>query len=403
MSFPRRTPVLGVDVGEHSVKYVLVSRARDALVIEAFGIVELKEKGETVKDPFAKIRSALAAQGFTSYQTVAGISGQSVFLRFVRLPPVPKRQMDQIVRYEAQQQVPFPIEEVRWDYQVLSAASQEERDVVLVAAKNEIVEQAVGAFQQAGFRPLFLDASVLAIYNCLTYSQSVHPGTSGMILDIGGKTTHMIVADRGGLWVRSIPIAGNHMTHGIADALGIGLDEAERIKINWGKGAKEFGADSQVKQKVADAVEKTLGRLFAEISRSLGFYRSLYPGAAINEITLCGGGALLQGLDQAAKERFNLPVKRLDSLIGFRAAREQEMQLQRSKFFLAGALGLALRRLSSCRLKIDLVPHEILQQRLAMRRVAYVAATCFVLMMMGVVAWVYASRMAHIQQLRTYN
>lgn len=397
-----KTPVLGVDIGEQSAKYVLLSQSGGKIVLEHFGIVPLKgSKGETV-DPVAMIRAQLTAKGIKAVRTVGGISGQSVFLRFVRLPPVPKKQMDQIVRYEAQQQVPFPIEEVRWDYQVLSSASEEERDVILVAVKNEIVEQMTRSFVQAGLQPSIVDVSVLAIYNCLSHNQTVHPGTSSLILDIGAKTTHMIVADRGGIWVRNIPIAGNHLTQAIAEGMNIGADEAEKIKIGLGLGKSEFGLDTQAKQQLYATVDKALGRLFAEVSRSLGFYRSQYPNAMVNDVYLCGGGALLRGLEQAAKERFNLPVKRLDSFAGFQCgAGVNPAELARDKIFLGGAMGLALRLLSRCRLHIDLIPHDVARKRAMMRRVAYVAGTYGVIVLMGLVYGMYSNRLSNIRELRT--
>ncbi len=397
-----KIPVLGIDLGERSAKYVLVMRSGKDLVVDQFGVIDLKEKGQPVKDPMGKIRGALAAKGIKTFQTVVGVSGQSVFLRFVRLPPVPKKQMDQIVCYEAQQQVPFPIEEVRWDYQVLSAAAEEERDVVLVAVKNDILEQINRSFTESGLRPNLIDASVLAIVNCLAYNQIIHPGTSSLILDIGAKTTYMIVADRGALWIRNIPIAGNHLTQAIVEALDVDPEEAEQIKVGLSIGQAEIGFDNEMKQKLNNAVEKALGRLFGEVLRSLGFYRSQNPNATINDIYLCGSGTALRGLDQAAKERFNLPVKRLDSLAGFKVSSGISIaELNRSRPFLAGALGLALRLLRPCRLQIDLIPHDVRKQNVLLRRVAYVAATYLVLGFMGLSYWAYTSRLVGIQQLRT--
>ncbi len=394
-------PVLGLDVGEHSVKYALVCRRGREFVVEHCGIVDLKKKDDPGKNPYETIRTTLTAKGVKSFRIVVGISGQSIFLRFVRLPPVPRAQMDQIVRYEAQQQVPFPIEDVRWDYQVLNAVSQEERDVLLVAVKSEIVEPAVVALHRAGLNPLLLDASVLAIYNCLNFGQSIHPGTSSLILDIGARTSHMIVADRGGLWIRNIPIAGNHFTEAIAEGLNVSLQDAEAMKISLSLGGGSAQIPSASQQKIMACVEKVLDRVFAEVSRSLGFYRSQYPGATLHEIDLCGGGSLLKGLDQAVKERFNLPVKRLDCFAGFRVSPEiPATELARKKVFLAGALGLTLRLHRSNRLQIDLTPFDVRRQRTRVRKMLHVAATCFVVLATGAAYWIGTVRLVHIQQMR---
>ncbi len=382
-----KNPVLGVDLGEHSAKYVLVSTLRKELVIEHFGVVDLKD--------LQKIRATLNAKGVKSIRTVAGITGQSVFLRFVRLPPVPKKQMDQIVRYEAQQQVPFPIEEVRWDYQVLSAASQDERDVVLVAAKNEIVQDVVRSLIEAGLRPDFLDVSVLSLYNCLLFNQTIHPGTSSMILDIGAKTTHMIVADRGSLWARNIPIAGNHVTQAISEDMGIPFEEAERVKTSLDSG------QTKIPQAQA-AMDKVFARLIAEVGRSLGFYRSQFPNAVVNDIFLCGSGALLHGVDKGLKERFNLPTKRLDSAAGFKISADiNAAELSRSKIFLGGALGLALRGLTECRMRIDLVPHEWRRAKDLKKKIAFVSGAFAMLALAGIFQWAFSSHLASDQDART--
>jgi type IV pilus assembly protein PilM len=396
-----KSPVLGVDVGEKSAKFVLLSQAGKDFVIEQFGVVELFEKGKEVQNPFKKISELLASRGVGSYRTVGGISGQSVFLRFVRLPPVAKKQMDQIVRYEAQQQVPFPIDDVRWDYQVLRSPTEDERDVLLVAVKNEIGAQLTESFSAAGLRLRLLDAAVLGIVNCLSHNQIIHPGTSSLILDIGAKTTHMIVADRGNLWVRNISIGGNHVTQGVAEALGVDWQEADDIKRRM-VGQSDFGLDSQLKGKVTDAVEKVVAKLFGEVSRSLGFYRSHYPNDRVNEILLCGGGSLLSGLDQAVKKRFSLTVKRLDGLVGYKVAPTvNTTELSRNKVFLIGAVGLALRAWKSCRLQIDLLPHDVQRRQATLRRVTYLSATFLAFLLMGFTYWGYTSQLVRIQDLRT--
>ncbi len=395
------TPVLGMDVGEHSIKYVLLSRGRKGPLVEQCGVIDIKENGRALPQAFEELRARLSAKGFKQFRTVAGISGQSVFLRFVRLPPVPKRQMDQIIRYEAQQQVPFPIEEVRWDYQVLSALAQDEREVVLVAVKNEIIEQLSDQLERAGLHPVLVDASILAVTNALSYCQTIHPGTSSLILDIGGKSTHMIIADRGNLWIRNIPIGGHHFSAAIAEELRISLEEAEQIKSRYGFGHDEAGLESLMRQKQQAALQMSTGRLFAEVTRSLGFYRSQNPGAVVQDIGLCGGGALLRGLDQAAKERFQLPAKRVDPFVATElGAGLSKDEWIKNKPFLAGAFGLALRLMESCRLQIDLVPHALKRQRMRVRQVGYASATAVIVFVMGIACWVYASRLAQIQQLR---
>jgi type IV pilus assembly protein PilM len=397
--------MIGLDIGESSVKIIELEKVKGTVRVVRCAMIEANGKSAPVESDAAKIqlmRQQIAAcaggTGKEGLSCVVGISGQSVFLRFVKLPAVEKKKMDQIIRYEAQQQVPFPIEEVRWDYQLLGKFRKEERDILLVAIKQDIVRALVQAVCETGLMPEVVDVLPLSLYNCLVFNGCL-TGEATLVVDTGAKTTNLIVADGSDLWIRSIPIAGNSITQCIIDDLGVGFAEAELLKIRSGISAGE-GIDSQ---KALAAIDRGVSRLFAEISRSLGFYKSQFSGAPIKKILITGGGAQLANFDVALSERFKIPVERVDPLKRLTVALEDPSQGEKllgNKHCFSNAVGLALRELSAPPLRINLVPQAILRQRMIVRKFAYFAASYLTVLVMLCAINIYSVKIARANAVR---
>jgi len=397
--------MIGLDIGESSVKLIELEREKGVIRVVRCAVIGTDAQSAPVETDAARIqqlRDRLQAYvGGAAHETlscIVGISGQSVFLRFVKLPAVEKKKMDQIIRYEAQQQVPFPIEEVRWDYQLLGKYRKEERDILLVAIKQDIVRALVQAVCETGLMPEAVDVLPLSLYNCLAYNGAL-TGEPTLVIDSGAKTTNLIVADGDDLWIRSIPIAGNSITQCIVDDMGIGFGEAERLKIQCGIASEAAGAS----QKARAAIDRGVSRLFAEISRSLGFYKSQFSGAPIKKIMITGGGAQLANFDVALAERFKIPVERIDpfkKLTVAPADPSQEALLLGQRHCFSNAVGLALRELVSQPLKINLIPQAVLRQRLIVRKFAYFAASFLTVLVMLSAVNIYSVKIARANAVR---
>src|SRR5204863_1211211 len=179
------------------------------------------------------IQELFAEKPFGSKNINVCAPGFHVFSKFVKLLPVDNSKVTQIIQYEAQQNVPFPLEEVVWDYQILGAAASGELEVLLVAIKSDIVEGLFRAAEAAGLRLQLVDVSPAALCNAFRYNYDDLEGCT-MLLDIGAKTSNLLFFDKGAIYSRGINIGANAITADFAKEARISMADAERIKIEEG-------------------------------------------------------------------------------------------------------------------------------------------------------------------------
>src|SRR5437764_6461773 len=159
----------------------------------------------------ATIREMLNELGIKSGKVNYAVAGQSVFARFVKLPSVEEEKIDRIIAFEAQQNVPFPIDEVVWDYQLVGGGSDEQLQVVLVAIKSDLLEGMNAAVEAAGLRPDIIGVATMGLYNAFRYNYSEVTDPS-LLVDIGARTTNLLFAQPGKIFSRSVPIGGTSVT-----------------------------------------------------------------------------------------------------------------------------------------------------------------------------------------------
>src|SRR6266480_229670 len=174
----------------------------------------------------ATIREILNEFGIKSANVNYAVAGQSVFARFVKLPSVEEEKIDRIIAFEAQQNVPFPIDEVVWDYQLVGGGGDEAIQVVLVAIKVDLLDEINNAVEETGLHASVVDAAPMALYNAFRYSYSDLSGCS-LLVDIGARTTNLLFIEPARVFSRSIPIGGGSITAAIAREFGEPFAAAE--------------------------------------------------------------------------------------------------------------------------------------------------------------------------------
>src|SRR3954469_10630046 len=157
------------------------------------------------------------------------IAGQSVFARFVKLPAVEEEKIEKIIAFEAQQNVPFPIDEVVWDYQLVGGGAEEQIQVVLVAIKSDLLDEMNNAVESTGLRTSIVDVATMSLYNAFRYSYS-DLGGSSLLIDIGARTTNLLFIEPAKIFSRSVPIGGSSITAAIAREFDEALAMAEHRK-----------------------------------------------------------------------------------------------------------------------------------------------------------------------------
>lgn len=315
------------------------------------------------------------------------ISGQSVFTRFVKLPPLQDDNIEQLVTFEAQQHVPFPLQEVVWDYEMIESAG--EKEVVIVAIKSDALDEINSAVNDSGLGTAEVDVAPMAIYNAFRAAYG-NPDEPILLIDIGAKTSNLLYIEGRRFFTRSIAIGGGAVTAAISKEYGVSYGDAEHQKVSNGLVALGGGHTEQMDESVAAlamVIRNALTRLPAEISRTTNYYRSQHGGSAPRRVLLAGGGANLPYTLEFFQEKLNLPVEYFNPVRNVTLGKGVDADLVQREGHLMGELvGLGLRGVGKSTINIDLVPSVVEELRAADRRKPFLIGAAAILLG-GVAAW----------------
>lgn len=397
----RSDRILALDVG--SSKLVLAEfRAIKPQGVELlnYAVTPLGIDVDNTPDPSAYIvaclRDTLRESGIKPGPVAVSISGgQMVFPRYVKLPPVTPDKISQIVRYEAQQNVPFPIEEVVWDYQLIGQDSGE-LSVLLVAVKGDVVKNLTDCVEAAGMDPVLVDVSPLALYNTVRYN---YPDLTGctMILDMGARSTNVVFVEGNRIFSRSIPVAGQAVTKDVMKEFALSFEEAEQLKTAHafvGFGGAYEGHEVGVADRTSKIVRNVMTRLHAEVVRTVNFYRSQQGGSPPSMVLLSGGCSVIPHVNTFLKDKLKTDVDYLNPFrnVSVSAAIPGD-KIGGDVNLLGEVVGLALRRALSCPVEINLLPPSLVARRVFQRRIPFLAMAAVGLILIMLVFWLFLHRM----------
>ncbi len=393
--------ILALDIG--SSKLVLAEFAPlkpQGIELLKYAVVPLGIDFENTPDPSAYIVSgiqdALREHGIRPGPVAVSISGgQMVFPRYIKLPPVSSDKIGQIVRYEAQQNVPFPMDEVVWDYQLIGGAGGE-LSVLLVAVKGDAVKNLTDCVEAAGLDPTLVDVSPMALYNTVRYNYSDLTGCT-MILDMGARSTNVVFVEGDRIFSRSIPVAGQAITKDVMKEFALSFEESEQLKkthafVSFG-GAYE-GHEVGVADRTSKIVRNIMTRLHAEVVRTINFYRSQQGGSPPSLVLLTGGCSGIRHVDTFLKDKLKTEV---DYLNPFRNVSVSPSiagdQIAEDVNVLGEVVGLALRRGLACPVEINLLPPDLVARRVFQRRIPFLAMAAVGVVLIMLVFWLFLHRM----------
>ena len=326
------------------------------------------------------------------------VPAQSVFVRFVKLPALDAEKIDKIIAFEAQQNVPFPIDQVVWDYQLVGGGMGEQIQVVIVAIKRDLLDEINNAVEETGLRTGVLTVASMALYNAFCYNHTDLSGCS-LLVDIGARTTNVLFIEADRIFSRSLPIGSSTITAAIAKEFGESFAAAETRKNRDAFVALAGAAepDDPNLGRLSKMVRSTMTRLHAELMRSITHYRAQQQGDRPSRIFLCGGGAGMPNMREFFHEKFELPVEFFNPLQNVSVS-ESTPDTTRSAHLLGELVGLALRSVTICPMKINLLPASVARrQDLEKRRPFFIAAAaCILLALLGWSA--YYTRAAQVAQ-----
>lgn len=402
-----RTPITTLNLGSQSIELATFrTQPQGGLIVSGYKSRELVPPSEEMRAAqiVAALREMMGDLRIRGGNVIYTVAEEMVFSRFVRLPAIEEEKIERIIFFEAQQNVPFPIDEVVWDYQIVGGGADEQLQVVLVAIKADWLEKLNRAVEETGLRPSIIDLATMALYNAFRYNYSELSGCS-LLIDIGARTTNLLFIEPGRFFTRSIPIGGSSITSGIAKEFDEPFAAAEFRKKRDGSlnpSQPSAGPPGVDVARVTRIVRNTMTRLHAEVMRSVSHYCTQQQGHAPERAFLSGGVAGTSHIQEFFQEKLQQPVHFFNPLHKVVIADSADAgEILRSAHLLAEPVGLALRVATECPIQLNLRPVSVVRRQEMERRRPYfvLAAACFVL---GLLAWgVYFWRAAQVEDRAT--
>jgi type IV pilus assembly protein PilM len=392
--------VWGIDIGHCALKALRCEYDADnrMLVATAFDYIEHpKILSQPDANPKELIREALAQ--FLARNEIRGdrvsisVPGQNGLARFFQPPPVDMKKLPEIVRFEARQQIPFPLEEVIWDYQLMGGASEVdgflmEAEVGLFAMKRDQVYEALQPFLASDLEIHHIQLAPLCAYNFIAYNllaevmendvyDADSPPESYVILNVGTDTTDLVITNGFRVWQRNIPLGGNHFTKQLTKELKLTFAKAEHLKRNV--------REAEDAKAVIQAMRPVFNDLLTEVQRSIGFFQNIDRRAQIGGIIALGNAIKLPGLQQYLAKNLGYELVDVEQqawgthLAGQAVLTSPQFKENMASF--AICYGLCVQGLGLAKLNTNLLPKEILTERLIRSKKPWAVATAGALML----------------------
>lgn len=390
------TGVWGIDLGLCALKAIRLQNTPDGVKATAFDYIEHpKILSQPDADPDQLTREALeqflSRNNLRGDMVVISVPGQSGLARFVKLPPVEERKIAEIVKFEAKQQIPFPLDEVVWDFQKIGTPMVTdglalETEIGLFAMKKDMVNRSLQQFREVHIECHAVQMAPLALINYVAYdllNKNVKVGggtaeeggeeSSGekncvVALDVGTDNSNLVITDgEKVIWQRPIPLGGNHFTRALTKDMKLTFAKAEHLKRNAVK--------SPDLRKILASLKSVLNDFVGEVQRSLGYFTNTHRDANILYMVGLGGGFRLPGLQKFLQEKLQLEVRKIPK---FERLGGEDVtsapQFTENVLGFAVPYGLALQGLKLSRLQTNLLPYEVRVERLVRGKKPWAAA-----------------------------
>ncbi len=322
------------------------------------------------------------------------VSSHPVLMKFANIPALDGEQVDQIVEFEAQQQVPYPINEVAWGFQLVEKPDDIDVDVILAAVKAEELDEIDELVSGAGIKSEGAEISPVALYNALRFNYSDIEGAT-LLIDIGARTTDLIFMEGGKVFIRTIKIGGSDITRALAKEFGVEYGEADQRKVTDGfvaLGGPYADHEDPVIAGMSKVIRNSLTRLHSEVMRTTNFYRSQQGGSAPQLALLSGSTAGLPFIREFFAEKLNIPIDYFNALRNVTVAGSLDQEMIASNAHNMGDLvGSALNQIGTVPVQIDLIPASVEKEReLDNRKPALILSVLAVAALLGALGFFFS-------------
>jgi len=341
---------LGLDIGSSSVKLVHLKEGKRGYQLLAWGEAPLPP--EAVVDNqlmnsgaiVDAIRELVAQQKVKVKDVAIGVRGHSVIIKRISMPFMSQEDLDESIQWEAEQYIPFDVKDVNIDTQILTpqADAAGQMDVLLVAAKKDMINDFTSVCAEAGLTVTVVDVDAFSVQNAFEANYPQAPGQPVVLINVGAAVTNINIVSNGmATFTRDITVGGNAFTEEIQKQLNISAEEAEALKVG-GQGE----SDAVVPQEVERVIQGVADQMGGEIQRSLDFHAATAPDSHVTRVYLSGGTARIPALFKVIEQRAGVPVEVMNPF--------KNIEVDNRKFdpavimnaapAAAVAVGLALRR-----------------------------------------------------------
>jgi len=348
MFFAKKKELIGIDIGSTSIKLVKLKGGKGSYEIESIGIAPLPSEAivdNTLMDSSVVVdglKSLFEGLGIKTFKDAASsVSGNSVIIRKITLPAMSSEELESEIQWEAEQYIPFDINDVNIDFQMLEPDENDPSRmyVLLVASKKDIVNDYLSVFAEAGLKLVLIDVDVFAVQNAFEMNYEPEADEVYALVNIGANMMNLNVVKNGvSLFTRDVQMGGGLYTEEIQKKMAVSSEDAERMKVSVTESAPSDLLESMAK------INETLS---LEIRRSLDFYNSNAIEGRITKVYLSGGGCKSYNLVESVGVRLNLPVEIINpfSRIKFDEKKFEKAFLEEIAPIMTVAIGLASRRL----------------------------------------------------------
>lgn len=346
MFFTKKKDIVGIDIGSSSIKLIQLRGNKGTYQLQNIGLLPLPAEAivdNTLMDSSSvveRLKTLVETLKITCKEAVCSISGNSVIIRKISLPVMPTEELEEQIHWEAEQYIPFDINDVNIDFQIISPddIDSSKMNVLLVASKKDIINDYLAVFSEAGLRLTVVDVDSFAIQNAYELNYEVNPEDVIALVNIGASVMNMnIVKDGLSLFTRDVQVGGALFNEEIQKQYGVNNEEAEKMKISM----------SEKDQKFREILTRSNDTLAIEMRRSLDFYNSTAGDGKISKVYLSGGGAKTSLLREAVSQKLGIPVEILNPFakVNFNEQTFDSEYLDEIGPLVAVAMGLATRRL----------------------------------------------------------
>ena len=384
---------LAIDIGAASIKIAEFSFPNNKeMVLEKFVYEEYAGEADSTESRLPMLAVALKKiineNKFHSKETFLSISGQTTFIRFIKLPPASEKeqQIQQLVSFEARQNIPYPLEEVTWDYQLISPIldSSSDINVMFAVIKNDIINNFIKILENNKLKTQLVDITPTTFYNAAKANR-IGENEPAMILNMGSFCSTLVFINQNHFYARTIPVAGFTITQQIMKELQVSFEEAESMKRNIGfvaLGGAYEDADTESATIISKIIRNVMIRLHSEINRSINVYRSQQKAPAPKKLYLAGGSSIINFTERFLSTKLKMETEYFNpfSVVKISPSIDRE-HLASYAHMTAEVIGLGLRHITTCPIEISLLPKSVSQKYFILKKIPYIILTCFLLIL----------------------